>query len=197
MRYTKYKNFVKISVFGDDDALISNSNSVYKVDTTLNNSKRMRFNFNGCLNDVKLSNNARLILESLFIPSITNLNNYINVRIVTSTEDTNVDSGKFGTGNPILITTRANTMIYNNSELFCNINVPNTFLSKGYIEIELECPTVTAAVDFITSTPLKPFYLTFVVIDQDEEETEDPNIAPKVEFKNFGRLGAPIRTPIT
>jgi hypothetical protein len=29
-------------------------------------------------------------------------------------------------------------MIYNNSELFCNINVPNTFLSKGYIEIELE-----------------------------------------------------------
>jgi hypothetical protein len=88
MRYTKYKNFVKISVFGDDDALISNSNSVYKVDTTLNNSKRMRFNFNGCLNDVKLSNNARLILESLFIPSITNLSNYINVRIVTSTEDT-------------------------------------------------------------------------------------------------------------
>ena len=157
----------------------------------------MRFNFNGCLNDVNLSNNARLVLESLFIPSITNLSNYINVRIVTSTEDTNVDSGKFNTGNPILITTRANTMIYNNSELFCNINVPNKFLSKGYIEIELECPTVTAAVDFITSTPLKPFYLTFVVIDQDEEETEDPNIAPKVEFKNFGRLGAPIRTPIT
>ena len=197
MRYTKYKNFVKISVFGDDDALISNSNSVYKVDTTLNNSKRMRFNFNGCLNDVKLSNNARLILESLFIPSITNLNNYINVRIVTSTEDTNVDSGKFNTGNPILITTRANTMIYNNSELFCNINVPNTFLSRGYIEIELESPIVTTDVDFITSTPLKPFYLTFIIIDQDEEETQDSNIAQKVDFKNFGRLGAPIRPPIT
>ena len=155
MRYTKYKNFVKISVFGDDDALISNSNSVYKVDTTLNNSKRMRFNFNGCLNDVKLSNNARLILESLFIPTITNLSNYINVRIVTSTEDTNVDSGKFNTGNPILITTT------------------------------------------LVGTVLDRFMLSFVIIDQDEEETQDPNIAPKVEFKNFGRLGAPIRTPIT
>ena len=128
MRYTKYKNFVKISVFGDDDALISNSNSVYKVDTTLNNSKRMRFNFNGSLNDVRLSNSARLILESVFIPTITNLANYINIRIVTSTEDINIDTGKFNTGNPILITTRANTMVYNNSELFCSLNIPNTFL---------------------------------------------------------------------
>jgi hypothetical protein len=51
----------------------------------------MRFNFNGALNDVKLSKNARLILESLFIPTITNLINYINIRIVTSTEDTNLD----------------------------------------------------------------------------------------------------------
>ncbi len=40
-------------------------------------------------------------------------------------------------------------------------------LLKGYIEIELEPPVVTTAVDFITSTPLKPFYLTFVIIDQD------------------------------
>jgi hypothetical protein len=197
MRYTKYKNFVKISLFGDDDTWISNSNSVYKTDSTLNNSKRMRFNFNGSLNDVRLSNSARLILESMFIPTITNLSNYINVRVVTSTEDTNLDTGRFNTGNPILITTRANTMVYNNSELFCNINIPNSFLSKGYIDIELESPVVTTAVDFITSTPLKPFYLTFVIIDEDEEDTKDPNIAQTVEYKNYGRLGMPIRTPLT
>ena len=197
MQYTKYKNFVKISLFGDDDTWISNSNSVYKTDSTLNNSKRMRFNFNGSLNDVRLSNSARLILESMFIPTITNLSNYINVRVVTSTEDTNLDTGRFNTGNPILITTRANTMVYNNSELFCNINIPNSFLSKGYIDIELESPVVTTAVDFITSTPLKPFYLTFVIIDEDEEETKDPNIAQTVEYKNYGRLGMPIRTPLT
>ena len=197
MRYTKYKNFVKISLFGDDDTWISNSNSVYKTDSTLNNSKRMRFNFNGSLNDVRLSNSARLILESMFIPTITNLSNYINVRVVTSTEDTNLDTGRFNTGNPILITTRANTMVYNNSELFCNINIPNSFLSKGYIDIELESPVVTTAVDFITSTPLKPFYLTFVIIDEDEEDTKDPNIAQTVEYKNYGRLGMPIKTPLT
>jgi hypothetical protein len=157
----------------------------------------MRFNFNGSLNNVKLSKNARLMLESLFIPTITNLSNYINVRVVTSTEDINLDSGKLNTGNPILITTRANTMVYNNSELFCNINVPSTFLSQGHIEIKLESPVVTAAVDFITRTPLKPFYMTFVIIDQDEEESQDPNIAQTVEYKNYGRLGMPIRTPLT
>ena len=197
MRYTVHKNFVKISVFGDDDTWISNLNSVYRIDGTLNNCKRMRFNFNGSLNNVKLSKNARLVLESIFIPSITNLVNYINVRVVTSTEDTNLDSGKFNTGNPILITTRANTMVYNNSELFCAINIPSTFLSQGYIEIELESPVVTAAVDFTTSSSLKPFYMTFVIIDQDEEESQDPNIAQTVEYKNYGRLGMPIRTPLT
>ena len=65
MRYIKYKNFVKVSVFGDDDTWISNTTSVYKTENTLNNSKRMRFNFTGCLNDIQLSNNARLVLESL------------------------------------------------------------------------------------------------------------------------------------
>jgi hypothetical protein len=197
MRYTVHKNLVKIAVFGDDDIWATNSNSVYRVDTSLNNCKRMRFNFNGCLNSVKLSKNARLILESLFIPTITNLINYINIRVVTSTEDTNLDSGKLNTGNPILITTRANTMVYNNSELLYNINVPSTFLSQGFIEIELESPIVTAAVDFTTSGSLRPFYMTFVIIDQDEEETKDPDIAQTVEYKNYGRLGMPIRTPLT
>ena len=62
MRYTVHKIFVKISVFGDDDTWISNTNSVYRIDGTLTNCKRMRFNFNGSLNNVKLSKNARLML---------------------------------------------------------------------------------------------------------------------------------------
>ncbi len=48
-------------------------------------------------------------------------------------------------------------MVYNHSELFCNINVPSTFSSQGYIEIELECPSVAAAVDFTTNSSLRSF----------------------------------------
>ena len=43
MRYTVHKNIVKISVFGVDDIWRNNINSVYRIDGTLNNFKRMRF----------------------------------------------------------------------------------------------------------------------------------------------------------
>jgi hypothetical protein len=36
-----------------------------------------------------------------------------------------------------------------------------------------------------------------IVIDEDDEETQDETLAAKVEFKNYGRLGMPIRTPLT
>ena len=62
--------------------------------------------------------NARLILESAYIPTITNLNNYINVRIVTNTQDTILDTLKYISGNPILFTTKANTLVTNGAELF-------------------------------------------------------------------------------
>jgi hypothetical protein len=39
--------------------------------------------------------------------------------------------------------------------------------------------------------------MTFVIIDQDEEETKDPDIAQTIDYKNYGRLGMPIRTPLT
>ena len=64
---------------------------------------------------------------------------------------------KHFSGNPILFTTNANTLVTNGSELFYNINVPENFLSRGYIEIEIESPNVTTNVDYITSTPSRPF----------------------------------------
>ena len=62
--------------------------------------------------------------------------------------------------------------------------------------MEVESPVVTANVTF-TGTALNRFMLTFVVIDLDNEEVQDENLAPKVEYKNYGRLGMPIRTPLS
>ena len=36
-----------------------------------------------------------------------------------------------------------------------------------------------------------------IIIDEDDEETNDNNLSSNVEFKNYGRLGMPIRTPLT
>jgi hypothetical protein len=136
-------------------------------------------------------------LESAYFPTVTNIANYVNIRIVTSTEDEVFDTLKQKSGNPIIVTfPGANQTIINGSELFYNFSVPSSFLSKGYIDIEIESPIVSAAVTF-TGTVLNRLLLTFVIVDQDEEEVQDNNLASNVEYKNYGRLGMPIRTPLT
>ena len=54
-----------------------------------------------------------------------------------------------------------------------------------------------ANVDFITGAPIKPFFLTFIIIDEENEEKHDPNMAQIVDYKNYGRKGMPIRTLLT
>ena len=44
MRYTKYKNLIKVTLFGKDDIWLTNSDSVYKINGNFTNFKRCRFN---------------------------------------------------------------------------------------------------------------------------------------------------------
>jgi hypothetical protein len=66
----------------------------------------------------------------------------------------------------------------------------------GYIDVQIESPVVAGNVDFITGFPLSKFFISLIIIDEDDEVTQDESLAPKVEFKNYGRLGMPIRTPL-
>ena len=198
MKYTKYKKSYRISCFGNNDDWRNKADSQYRtISSSFINGKVCRFSFNGAFNDVILSKNAHVILESAYFPTVTNIANYVNIRIVTSTEDSVFDTVKNTSGNPIIVTfPGANQTIINGSEFFYNLNVPTSFLSRGYIDVEVESPVVTANVTF-TGTALNRFMLTFVVIDVDNEEVQDENLAPKVEYKNYGRLGMPIRTPLS
>ena len=197
MKYTKYKNRYKISCFGRDDIWRARAESQYRTPGAgFTNGKTCRFNLNGAFNDVILSKNARLILESTFFPTLTNANAYVNIRIATSSQDKVFDTAEHITGNPILVTFPAtNQTIINNSDVLYSFNVPSTFLSQGYIDVEIESPIVTANITFTSA--LDRFMLTFVIVEEDEEEIQDATLAPKVEYKNFGRLGAPIRTPLS
>jgi hypothetical protein len=198
MKYTKYKKSYRISCFGNNDDWRNKADSQYRtIGSSFINGKICRFSFNGAFNDVILSKNAHVILESAYFPTVTNIANYVNIRIVTTTEDSVFDTVKNTSGNPIIVTfPGANQTIINGSEFFYNLNVPTSFLSRGYIDVEVESPVVTANVTF-TGTVLSRFMLTFVVIDVDNEEVQDENLAPKVEYKNYGRLGMPIRTPLS
>ena len=144
----KYKQVTRISLFGDDDVFINNSQSEYDCTglNTTTNSKRIRFNLNNSLSDVRLSQNARCVVESCGVPGLTNmLSKSILLRLVVSTQDKTCDTKKFLNGNPILVSMATQTtvgstnVLYNASEFFYNIIVPTNIFSQGYIDMEFEC----------------------------------------------------------
>jgi hypothetical protein len=100
-------------------------------------------------------------------------------------------------GNPIFLSlatsATANTKysIYNTSEFFYNINVPNNIFSQGYIELELECPGAAANVNFFTNRPLSIFYISLVIVDEEPELTKDLTLAPPIDYNSYN-INMPI-----
>jgi hypothetical protein len=64
--------------------------------------------------------------------------------------------------------------------------------SQGYIDIELEIPSATANIDFLTNRPLSTFFLSLVVIDEDPVLTQDLTLAPPIDYKTYN-VNMPIR----
>jgi len=199
-RNIKYKTVCRLVLNGDDDLNKNLNSSQYSYsNNNITNSKRMRFTLNNSLNDVKLSQNAKCVLEACHIPNITNLtNNLIYVRLVASSQDKTFDTAKYLNGNPVILSTivHSNTVspnvIYNATDFFYSFNVASNFLEKGYLELELECITTTQNIDFITNQPLQFFYISLIIIDQDPELTKDLTLAPPIDYNNYN-INIPIR----
>jgi hypothetical protein len=159
----------------------------------------MRFSFNNTLSNVKLSQNARCVLEACHIPNITNLtNNLVYLRLIASSNDKTFDTSKNLNGNPVILSTIVHSssvspnVIYNATDFFYSINVSSNFLEKGYVELELECITTTANINYITSNPLNFFYISLIIIDEDVELTSDLTLAPPIDYNNYN-VNIPIR----
>ena len=87
----------------------------------------MRFALNNSLNDLKLSQNARCVVETCNVPSFQNLaGKYILLRLVTSTQDKTCDTKKFLNGNPILIS-MATQAILGSTNVY--ITLQNSFIT--------------------------------------------------------------------
>jgi hypothetical protein len=83
MKFIKYKQVARITLYGFDDLLRENNSSVYTEPLNSefftnnlaggvpigNNAKRMRFQIKG-LDNIKLSENARFCMESINVPII-------------------------------------------------------------------------------------------------------------------------------
>ena len=197
-RNIKYKQVTRLTLFGDDDVNTS-TNSQYSVGGLFTNAKRIRFMLNNALNDLQLSQNARCVVETFHILSLPGmLKRYISLRLVTSTQDKTYDTKKHLNGNPILLSVLSHgtawepTIINNASEFFYNINVPTNIFSQGYIDLELECPTASANIDFLTNRPLQHMIVSLIIIDEDVELTKDLTLAPPIDYNTYN-VNMPIR----
>ena len=192
-RNIAYKQQSRIQLFGDDNIFNSAQYQYGTANSSVVNAIKMRFDLKGSLSNVILSRNARAVVEMACIPTISQMaNRTVIVRLVTSTQDKVCDTKKFLNGNPILFcmptatTVSSLNTLFNASEFFYNINVPSNFLSNGYIDVELECPSQTStAIDFISGNPLSNFYMTLVIVDEDLERTIDTTLAPPIDMKNY------------
>ena len=199
-RNIKYKQVCRLVLNCNDDLLKSSTSSQYScTNTAIVNSKRIRFSLNNSLSDVILSQNAKCVLESCHIPNITNLTTQIvYLRFVTSSQNKTYDTTKGLNGNPIILSTMVHTstvqsnVINNNSDMFYSFNIPSNFLNRGLIEMELECPSATSSIDYVTGLPLKTFYISMIIIDEDPELTSDLTLAPPIDYNNYN-VNIPIR----
>ena len=194
----KYKQLCRLQFFGDDN-IYNNSRFQYStVNMPIPNAIRMRFDLGGNLGDVILSKNARIIVESAYIPALTNATTRIAVlRLLTSTEDKTFDSKKGINGNPILFclglsgSANALTNFKNGHDMFYSLNIPSNFLSKGFIEMELEIPSQTSlSIAFVNN--LVTFCLTLIIIDVDPELTLDNTLASPFDSNN-SNINFPIK----
>ena len=194
----KYKEVVRLQFFGDDNIYNTAQYQYSTVNTSIINGIRMRFDLRGNLGNVILSKNARIVVESVYIPALTNATTRIAVlRLLTSTEDKTFDSKKGINGNPILLclglsgSANALTNFNNGHDMFYSLNIPSNFLSKGFIEMELEIPSQTSlSIAFVNN--LITFCLTLIIIDVDPELTLDNTLAPPIDYNNYN-VNIPIR----
>ena len=152
-RNIKYKQVCRLSLCGSDDLLKFSAASTYSCNNNgITNSKRMRFPLNNSLNDVNLSQNAKCILESCFVPNAPYIGgNVLHVRLVASSETKTYDTTKGLNGNPVILTLQSGAVVYNNNEMFNSFHVSSNFLQNGYIEMEIEVPSAITNIGFYTS----------------------------------------------
>ena len=192
-RNIKYKTVCRLVLNGGDDLNKNLNSSQYShSNNNITNSKRMRFTFNNSLNDVKLSQNAKCVLEACHIPNITNLtNNLVYLRLVASSQDKTFDTTKNLNGNPIIFSSIVHSnsvspnVVYNATDFFYSLNISSNFLEKGFIDLELECITTSQNIDFITGQTLHFFYISLIIVDEDVEVTSDLTLAPPIDYNNY------------
>ena len=212
MKFFRYKQVARLNFIGYDDELINNASSYYNTkfkmfDNNEINTKLLRFRIDN-LSDIKLSQNAKLILESVFISTVhdESLNIKHNSNIILRLKNIN-DSKCYNSDNnnySILFShcfqsrdvpgVAINTYSFDRGLSFTNpspdklynFTVPNNFTNNTIFEFELLYfmrPGINLNVT--DKSNFYKFQCSFIICDVDEEEliSNDSNTVDLSKFK--------------
>lgn len=186
MKYYRYKQVQRLTFFGyddifkDDNASLSKTSAQTTAVNVDNDTKRLRFDVNK-IASVQLSHNARIVLESIYLPTVGSRNSPFTVRM-NNLSSNSYDSENKGYNSTLVYTNDTTGSTFNNTsnELFYNFSIDQNFFKNGYIDFQITYPNAN-----IVLASFSKFYISFVVYDVNEEELLLKD-TPEVDFKNYG-----------
>ena len=204
MKFYKFKQVQRLVFSGWDDVDIDNPNSSSRrhkrTRVGINDTKILKFKVL-CKNGIQLSNNARIVLESIYVPPYIIPENLpvaeeqagiITVRMNNLISET-FDSTDNNLNSPLLFSCEKPGQFYNNyPKMLYNFGIPQHFLNNGYIEFEVTYPNI----GFPSPESLRYFNISLIIYDMNEEEFVLKDTA-EVDYKdmrshlptNLGMLG--------
>jgi len=194
MKFYKYKQVQRLTFFGYDDILKTDTTSFSKTSATSVNvpydTKRLRFDVNK-IASIQLSQNARIVLESIYLPALFDefgdRHAPVTVRM-NNLSSNSYDSENKGYNTTLIYTcqTTGETFTNTSNELFYNFSIDQNFFKNGYIDLQLTYPNVQLGNDYadFIDNKLPKFYISFVVYDINEEELLLKD-TPDVDYNNF------------
>ena len=191
MKYYRYKQVQRMTFFGYDDLLLNDNSSLsttspqtVAVDAVtgfrVTDTKTLRFNINK-LSSIQLSQNAKIVLESIYMPLGAARTGPATVRMNNLNTNSH-DSQNNGFNTSLVYTTENTAQIFYNTfpEILYNFSIDQHFFKNGYVELKLTYPNNTVVLDYF-----ERFYISFVVYDVDEQDLILKD-TPEVDFKNYG-----------
>ena len=191
MKYYRYKQVQRMTFFGYDDLLLNDNSSLsttspqtVAVDAVtgfrVTDTKTLRFNINK-LSSIQLSQNAKIVLESIYMPLGAARTGPATVRMNNLNTNSH-DSQNNGFNTSLVYTTENPAQIFYNTfpEILYNFSIDQHFFKNGYVELKLTYPENTVVLDYF-----ERFYISFVVYDVDEQDLILKD-TPEVDFKNYG-----------
>lgn len=190
MKLFKYKQVARIALFGYDDLLLNDANSMYKTQlrggfhTDEINTKLLRFKLDGNIQNLQLSKNCKLVLESVFLPDLYDYDDTAHTFAADEKNISNVFLRMKGINNDTFdsLSANADTLIFSyytggvtffnpNPDKLYNFDISSNFLRNGFIDFEIIYDMKNGEnMDDTNRRSLTFFQISFVIYEVNEEE---------------------------